>query len=107
VRIGGRSAGETAYALNARGLALLKMNKLEEAQSDFKLALKLVPHFGDAMLHLGVTYLLQGNSAQALEILQRAKILLPGDPKVEQALEKAHEAYDLLRSSNELDKIER
>lgn len=107
VKRGGRSVGETAYALNARGLALLKMNRLEEAQGDFKLALKLVPQFGDAMLHLGVTYLLQGNPAQALEILQRAQVLLPGDPKVARALEKAREAYDLLRSSNELDKIER
>lgn len=98
VKIEGRSPGETAYALNARGLALLKMGRLDDAQNDFNGALQVAPNFGDAMLHLGVTYFLEGEFAKALEILQRAQELLPGDPKVAKALEKVRHSYDLLHS---------
>jgi|GEM_PF-3203354 len=103
IKIGGKAPMEDAMALNARGLVYIRRGAVDPAISDFTRAAELWPSFGDALLHLGVAYILKGMPDEAIEILQRAQLLLPDEPKVEMALQKARAASEALHGASGAD----
>lgn len=60
------------------GVVYLRFNRLEEARSLFRQALKYNPRFPDALNSIGVTYTRQGDFSEALKNYEQALALSPG-----------------------------
>lgn len=80
---------EQAHAhLNNRGLARLRMRKLEPALSDFRTAVRLKPDYAPARYNLGLALLVQGKKAAAAGEFREALRLEPGHAKARDKLER-------------------
>ncbi len=64
----------------------------EEAEREFRTALRLQPAFGEARHHLGALLLREGRAAEAVTELERAVPELPGSFRVRRSLAEAYEA---------------
>jgi len=64
-----------------RGLALLKMGDLSQAEASFQEALKLNPSFGIAVIGLAKTYLAQGRKDKAADYYGKYLEILPDGPE--------------------------
>jgi Flp pilus assembly protein TadD len=62
---------------NALGYALVKLERWEEAEPEFREALVLEPSSGEAHLGLGISLFQQGRSAEAAQVLQAGLDTLP------------------------------
>ena len=58
-------------SLNTLGLQFLKWNLLDEAISEFELAIQYNPHYGEAYLNLGEAYLRRGGLSEAEQYLRK------------------------------------
>ena len=68
---------------------------MDRAERDFVEAIKLDSLVGDPVLHLGDVYLYRKEYVRAIEMLEYADKLTPGDPQVQKALAKAREGAAL------------
>lgn len=67
--------------LTEHGSALLQSGKIDEAISVLSRAVSLNPTNGKNYYYLSEAWLLKGNTAQAQEFNQLARLYLEGDPK--------------------------
>ncbi|MFA4932774.1 MAG: tetratricopeptide repeat protein [Caldisericia bacterium] len=67
--------------LTEHGSALLRSGKIDEAISVLSRAVSLNPTNGKNYYYLSEAWLLKGNTAQAQEFNQLARLYLEGDPK--------------------------
>jgi tetratricopeptide (TPR) repeat protein len=72
---------DRAEPFGGRGLALLKMGDLTQAESSFQEALKLNPNFGIAVIGLAKTYLSQGKKDKAADYYGKYLEILPDGPE--------------------------
>jgi len=72
---------DRAEPFGGRGLALLEMSDLSQAEASFQEALKLNPHFGIAVIGLAKTYLAQGRKNKAADYYGRYLEILPDGPE--------------------------
>ena len=72
---------DRAEPFGGRGLALLKMGDLSQAEVSFQEALKLNPHFGIAVIGLAKTYLAQGRKDKAADYYGKYLEILPDGPE--------------------------
>ena len=63
-----------------RGLALLDMGSPQQAEAEFKQALKISPNSGEAIMGLAETYRTQGKKAEAIRYYERYLVVLPNGP---------------------------
>ncbi len=77
-------------SLNTLGLQFLKWNLLDEAISEFELAIQYNPHYGDAYLNLGEAYLCRGGLSEAEQYLTKGTQVNPGYADMWQKLGRVH-----------------
>jgi tetratricopeptide (TPR) repeat protein len=82
----GKRIPKVHYSL---GLVYWRRMEFGHAERHFRIALELEPDSSDTALALGETCLHNGNTVEAVELLRRASMLLPGDDLIEHALAKA------------------
>lgn len=71
----GKSLSEMRFrALSARGLANLQLGKIAEAKADLQRVYELAPNSSNALINLAKIYLVQGNSAEALNFYEKALV---------------------------------
>jgi hypothetical protein len=68
---------DDAEGHNHHGMALRRMGKLQEAQSEYQKALTLSGEYVEAMNNLAVVYSLEGDTQGAMNMLQKALTLRP------------------------------
>ena len=64
-------------SLNKLGLQFLKRNLLDEAISEFELAIQYDSHYGEAYLNLGEAYLRRGGLEEAVRVLEKGVQVAP------------------------------
>lgn len=67
----------TAEMLLNRGLCLERLDRIEDARTDYLAALELNPDDADVLVNLGTLELAEGKTPRALELLERAAQLDP------------------------------
>ncbi len=72
---------DRAEPFGGRGLALLKIGDLTQAEASFQEALKLNPNFGIAVIGLAKTYLSQGLKDKAADYYGKYLEILPDGPE--------------------------
>jgi tetratricopeptide (TPR) repeat protein len=71
-------------------IALARLGKIAEAEQTFLALLAKDPKDGLSLAGLGAIELSRGHSAEALALYERAKAVLPADPRMRQGLAVAH-----------------
>lgn len=71
------TAGRNAVALNNRGVARLKTNRVVEAESDFREALAVDPNLAEAHFNLGIVAAYKGLVDRAVQHLDQALAIRP------------------------------
>jgi len=77
-------------SLNILGQQFLKWNLLDEAISEFELAIQYDVHYGKAYLNLGEAYFRRGGLEEAVEILEKGVKVTPGYADMWQKLGKVY-----------------
>jgi len=77
-------------SLNTLGQQFLKWNLLDEAISEFELAIQYDGHYGKSYLNLGEAYFRRGGLKEAVEILEKGVKILPGYADIWQKLGKVY-----------------
>jgi tetratricopeptide (TPR) repeat protein len=66
------SAGERAAAANKRGVALIQLQRMDEARAAFEQALEIVPKFAPALVNIGNLHLEDGRFDEAIRFYESA-----------------------------------
>jgi Flp pilus assembly protein TadD len=83
-----------AEELVARGCAFVEKGIWDEAEREFRKALKMAPEYPEAYNNLGLSLLYDGRPSEACEALQEAVRLLPGWHAAEANLALAYQQLD-------------
>ncbi len=83
-----------AEELVTRGCAFIEKGIWDEAEREFRKALKMAPDYPEAYSNLGLSLLYDGRAAEACEALQEAVRLLPGWHAAEANLALAYQQLD-------------
>jgi tetratricopeptide (TPR) repeat protein len=85
-QLAGKGLPKVHYSL---GLIYWRRMEFEHAERHFRLALEMEPESCDTAVALGETYLRNGKTREAVEVLRRASLLQPGDDLIERSLSQA------------------
>jgi tetratricopeptide (TPR) repeat protein len=69
--------GSSVHAWSAKGYALIRLTRYDEAEQALETAVRLQPDFANAWINLGQALLMQKQLAKAIYALQRATALAP------------------------------
>jgi tetratricopeptide (TPR) repeat protein len=93
--------GEDAMALCYLGEANEQLNELEKAKRYYARSVELAPMLPDAWLGLGIVSDLEGNTEEALNLLQKAASLDPENAGIYHVLAGAHEKLNEFEQAEE------
>ena len=86
IRLAEEAAPLSLIVVHNLGMVRLHRGELEQAAGRFRAALEMDPQFTPALMGLGRALMLQGDTAEALEVLERAARSSHGNPRYEASL---------------------